>query len=185
MKSFLKIITSLAILLAIIVSGCSNEPKSNKDKESVKVESEKGEHTRDVGEKGESEEDGTQFGKNDVYDAVRGGAHLILKFDAESNTFKGTVVNTTSEVLSRVRVEVHLSNGVELGPTIAVDLKPDEKIEIELVASEKDFETWSTHAEVGSSEEGHGNEGEGEHGKEGKEGEGEHGGEKESEEESK
>ena len=48
---------------------------------------------------------------------VRNGARLILSYDAASNSFKGTVENTTSNVLTRVRVEVHLSNGAELGPT--------------------------------------------------------------------
>ena len=42
---------------------------------------------------------------------------LILHYDAASNSFKGTVENTTSGVLDRVRIEVHLSNGTELGPT--------------------------------------------------------------------
>lgn len=182
MKHILKTIL-LAIVLVTVISSCSNKPKSNKDKESVVVESEKGEHARDVGENGEGEEDGTQFGLSDVYDVVRNGAHLILSFDAKSNSFKGTVENTTEKVVEKVRVEVHLSNGIELGPTTPVDLKSGEKISVELKATEKAFETWSTHAEVGSSEEGHGSEGEeGEH--DGK-GEGEHGGEKEGEGEHK
>ena len=165
MKHILKTIL-LAIVLVTIISSCSNEPKSNKDKESVVVESEKGEHARDVGGKGEGEEDGTQFGLSDIYDVVKNGAHLILSFDAESNSFKGTVENTTNKVLDRVRVEVHLSNGIELGPTTPVDLKPGEKITVELKTTEKAFETWSTHAEVGGSE--HSNEGgEGEHSGEG------------------
>jgi len=177
MKHILKTIL-LAIVLVTIISSCSNEPKSNKDKESVVVESEKGEHARDVGGKGEGEEDGTQFGLSDIYDVVKNGAHLILSFDAESNSFKGTVENTTNKVLDRVRVEVHLSNGIELGPTTHVDLKPGEKITVELKATEKAFETWSTHAEVGNSEHSHEG-GEGEHSGEGdnehdQEGEGEH-----------
>lgn len=177
MKHILKTIL-LAIVLVTIISSCSNEPKSNKDKESVVVESEKGEHARDVGGKGEGEEDGTQFGLSDIYDVVKNGAHLILSFDAESNSFKGTVENTTNKVLDRVRVEVHLSNGIELGPTTPVDLKPGEKITVELKATEKAFETWSTHAEVGNSEHSHEG-GEGEHSGEGdnehdQEGEGEH-----------
>lgn len=174
MKHILKTIL-FVIVLVTIISSCSNKPKSNKDKESIVVESEKGEHARDVGENGESEEDGTQFGLSDVYDVVKNGAHLVLSFDAENNSFKGTVENTTDEVLERVRVEVHLSNGIELGPTTPVDLKPGEKIIVELKATEKTFETWSTHAEVGSSEEGHSEEGEGEGEHEhGNEGEGEH-----------
>lgn len=182
MKHILKTIL-LAIFLVNIISSCSNEPKSNKDKESVVVESEKGEHARDIGENGEGEEDGTQFGLSDIYDVVKNGAHLILAYDADNNIFKGTVENTGDEVLEKVRVEVHLSNGIELGPTTSIDLKPGEKVEVKLESSENDFETWSTHAEVGSSEEGHGSEGKkGEHDGEG---EGEHGGEKEGEGEHK
>ena len=74
-------------------------------------------------------------------------------------------------MLTRVRVEIHLSSGKELGPTVAADLEPGEKREVELVVGTEDFETWSTHAEVGNSEHSHG---EGEHSHEG-EGEGEHG----------
>jgi len=163
MNHILKIIAGVAIILAIISTGCSNEPKSKKVKESETFEAERGEHKADVGGKGEGEEDGTQYGLTDVYDVVKNGAHLVLSFDEESNSFIGTVENTNQEVLKRVRVEVHLSNGIELGPTTPKDLKPGEKISVKLKASEKTFETWSTHAEISSSEEGHGEEGEGEH----------------------
>ena len=86
-----------------------------------------------------------------------------MAYDAESNSFSGTVENTTDEILERVRVEVHLSSGKELGSTTPTDLKPGEKIDIKLAATEKDFEGWSTHAEVGSSEHGHSGEGDEEH----------------------
>jgi len=95
----------------------------------------------------------------------------VLKYDSEASAFLGTVENVSNETLSRVRVEVHLSNGTELGPTTQVDLKPDEKREIELSVESDDFTTWSTHAEVGDSE--HNHEGDGEHSHEG-EGEHEH-----------
>jgi len=160
MKQF-KTIAGLVIILGIIFSGCSNEPKNSKEKEPVTLEAGKSEHKADVGGEGEGEEDGTQFGLSDVYDVVKNGAHLILAYDAENNIFKGTVENTSDEVLEKVRVEVHLSNGIELGPTTSVDLKPGEKVEVKLEGSEKDFETWSTHTEVGTSE--HSHEGEGEH----------------------
>ena len=120
------------------------------------------EHSHDVETVGEGEESGTQFGLDDVYDDVRKGAHLKLAYDVENNIFKGSVENTSDEVLEKVRVEVHLSNGIELGPTTAVDLKPGEKVDVELKASKKEFKTWSTHAEVGSSEHSHEG-GEGEH----------------------
>jgi len=113
------------------------------------------------------------------WDETRKGAHLILAYNAATQSFKGTVQNTTSKALSEVRIEVHLSNGVELGPTKRIDLKPGEKIPVELSAAGHKFAWWTTHPEHGS-EEGHGPEGEhggrGEHGEGGHEGRGEHGG---------
>ena len=100
--------------------------------------------------------------KEEVYDEIRKGAHLVLSYDAESNSFIGEVANTTEELLEKVRIEVHLSNGTELGPTEPVDLKSGEKVQVKLEATEENFETWSTHAEVGSSEHSHEG-GEGEH----------------------
>jgi hypothetical protein len=82
------------------------------------------------------------------------------------------VENTTDIILKQVRVEVHLSNGVELGPTTPTDLNPGESIEISLTATNKDFDGWTAHPEVGESgggEHGHG-EGDNEHGEEGESG---------------
>ena len=44
-----------------------------------------------------------------------------MSSDAAAETFRGEVVNTTSATVTQVRVEIHLSNGVELGPTPRVD----------------------------------------------------------------
>ncbi len=166
MNHFLRTFAGIAILLSVIFTGCSNEPRHNKEKVLETLEAERGEHSRDVEEKGEGEEDGTQFSKNDIYDEIKNGAHLVLSYNTGNNSFTGTVENVTQEVIKKVRVEVHLSSGIELGPTTSKNLNPGEKILVELNATEKAFETWSTHAEVGSGE--HGNEGgDGEHGEEG------------------
>ena len=66
----------------------------------------------------------------------------------------GTVENISNRALERVRVEVHLSNGKELGPTTPLDLLPGAKRVVELEASGEGFEHWSAHAEVGSGEHG-------------------------------
>ena len=111
--------------------------------------SESGEH-REGSESGEhGEESGTQYALEDTYDVVRAGARLILSYDSGSNTFTGTVENVTNDILRRVRVEVHLSNGIELGPTTPTDLAPGEVMNISLEASGQPFETWSAHPEVG------------------------------------
>ena len=104
----------------------------------------------------EGEESGQQFAKDETYDHVRNGARLKLAYDATTNTFVGTVENMTNQTLSKVRVEVHLSNGIELGPTTPTDLTPGQKIDVKLSAAGQDFNKWSAHPEVGSSEHGGG-----------------------------
>ena len=91
---------------------------------------------------------------DETYDAVRSGARLILKYDAPSNSFEGTVENTTNGVLGRVRIEVHLSNGTELGPTTPTDMAPGEVATVNLPATQASFTGWTAHAEVGAGEEG-------------------------------
>ena len=117
---------------------------------------------------------------NETFDAVRGGARLILSYDSASNAFEGTVENTTTSVLTRVRIEVHLSNGTELGPTTPIDLAPGQVATVNLPSTPGSFTGWIAHAEVGSGSEGGqqaggaGAEGRGEHGGGGESG-GEHG----------
>ena len=112
------------------------------------------------------EESGTELGLDESYDAVRNGARLVLHYDVHSNALLGYVENTTDSTLKQVRVEVHLSNGVELGPTTPADLDPGGRMDVSLVATSKDFDGWTAHPEVGESGGGddeHGEEGEGEH----------------------
>ena len=111
---------------------------------------------------------------NETFDMVRGGARLILNYDAVSNAFVGTVENTTNTVLTRVRIEVHLSNGTELGPTTPVDMTPGQVMQVNIPATAAPFTGWTPHAEVGSGEGGSGGESAGEHGSSGESG-GEHG----------
>ena len=95
---------------------------------------------------------------NETFDMTRAGARLIMNYDPASNTFTGTVENTTNSPLSNVRIEIHLSNGAELGPTTPVDMAPGEVIDINLPSTPESFTGWTPHAEVGGGESG------GEHG---------------------
>ena len=134
-----------------------------------------GEGTEGGGERGAGGEEGSganTLALDDTFDTVRSGARLILKYDAPGNSFKGTVENTTNGVLNRVRIEVHLSNGAELGPTTPTDMAPGEVIAIDLAATAESFTSWTAHAEVGAG--GEGSESGGEHGS-GRESGGEHG----------
>ena len=131
----------ITVMLTVgLISGCSND-----------------DILKDSGE-----ESSTELTLNETYDNVRNGARLILAYDAQSNSFKGTVENTTDETLQQVRVEVHLSNGTELGPTTSVDLQPGAKSDIELTATSMNFDGWTAHPEVEGGENGN-NEAGGEH----------------------
>ena len=122
------------------------------------------------------EESGTMLALDENYDHVRNGVRLVISYDAAANAFSGAIENTTDASIQQVRVEVHLSNGVELGPTPTVSLAPGETREVRLDATGQDFEGWSAHAETGSAEHSGAGEGsDGEHN--GEEGEGEHGSE--------
>ena len=111
------------------------------------------------------------------------GARLVLEFDPRTQVFEGSVTNTTARTLSQVRVEVHLDNGTELGPTRRIDLGPGVTGHVELGAFGNVFNSWVSHPEAGV-EQGHGvggeerGEGAGEHAaREGRgEDRGEHGG---------
>ena len=118
-------------------------------------EGEQGEHASEVekGEHaGEGEETGPRISKDGTHDEVRKGVRLILSFDNESSSFIGTVENVIEKTVSRVRVEVHLSNGTELGPTKPIDLAPGKKVDVKLSAEGQSFNWWKAHAEADASE---------------------------------
>ncbi|MCY3732742.1 MAG: FxLYD domain-containing protein, partial [Chloroflexi bacterium] len=122
----------------------------------------RGESGGETGQHNEARERGSASGDSDggeasranalardaTFDEVRGGARLILKFDDASNSFRGIVENTSDRVLTRVRVEVHLDNGAELGPTTPTDLAPGETLDIVLPSTPESFTAWTTPAEV-------------------------------------
>ena len=147
---------------------------TGEDPEGVSNRGAGGEHGNESTGGGGEEGDGAySLTPDETYDAVRSGARLILDYDAARNSFRGTVENTTQGALDRVRIEVHLSNGAELGPTTPTDMAPGEMMEVYLPATPASFTGWTAHAEVGGG--GEGSESGGEHGAEG-----EHGGGSES-----
>ena len=119
------------------------------------------------GAAGSEEASGANLAPNETFDAVRGGARLILNYDAAGNAFTGTVENTTGNTLTNVRIEVHLSNGTELGPTTPVDLAPSQVMDVNLPSTAASFTDWIAHAEVVSGAEGGQATGEGGEGGEG------------------
>lgn len=126
-----------------------------------------GEHALEAGEgrESESEESGTQYGLSDAAKETRRGVELVVRFDSARRVFAGTLRNGTDATVRQVRVEVHLSNGVELGPTPNVVLRPGQSVPVELSAGSQEFDKFSTHVEIGAAEHGgdHGGREDGEH----------------------
>jgi len=151
-KSVIKLIVSvLFIQIIFLSSSCKNGERGHNE---------------------EGEESGKRYTQTEACDVERRGIKLHLQFDKSSSSFVGNMKNVTKRVIKKARVEVHLSNGVELGPTKAVNIIPGKSIRVNLPAKNQSFTWWSTHAETGSSEHGKDEGSESEHGSE--EGEGEH-----------
>ncbi len=192
-KRFLSWIALGVMLLALILTGCTgdrgSEGRENGERSTVSESVERGEGSggehgsggegsgnegsegSESGASGGEEASSATLAPDQTFDAVRGGARLVMNYDPASNGFVGTVENTTNSTLTRVRIEVHLSNGTELGPTTPVDLAPGQMIPVTLASTQASFTGWIAHAEVGGGE-GSGGESGGEGGSEGAGGEG-------------
>ena len=139
MRKLLLPIVCTATLVALGVLGCSGSPTEPS-----------GEGHGLEGQGGESGESGTRYTPSETAREVRNGVELIVNYDSTRQWFTGTVRNTTSATVTQVRVEVHLSNGVELGPTPRVDLAAGETRSIELDAGGQTFSWFTIHVEIGS-----------------------------------
>lgn len=140
----------LVLMLSLAVWGCGS------DGEGV------GEGAEGTGEgagEGVGEEGGAALAFGDMFDQVRKGARLII----EGPAFVGTVENTTTGTLQNVWVEVHLSNGVGLGPEVIGDMAPGEMVDVAVFLTDEalatPFDGWTPHAEVGAGGEGGGGSG--------------------------
>jgi hypothetical protein len=109
---------------------------------------EEGEHGGEGGHDEEGEESGVYISAGETWDVERNGAQLVLAFDAESNSFVGTVENKTPVRLCAIRVEVHLDTGTELGPTDRVNLDPGATTSVTLSTEGEAFESFTAHPEM-------------------------------------
>ena len=154
---------SILVILTLLVgvfAGCAGEDDGGMEYGEEMVN----ESTAEQDEGGEEGESGTQYALADTAEEIRSGIELSISYDSAREVFSGTMTNTTDETVRMVRVEVHLSNGVELGPTPTVDLAAGESREVELDAGSQTFTTFGAHVEIGSGEHGSGHsEEEGEH----------------------
>ena len=106
MKSSRLFLPLVAVLLAFSLVACSQGRKSGGEMGGSETP---GEHVGMGGEGGEGgsgeggEESATQYGLDETFDMVRAGARLVLRYDAATETFTGTVENTTGATLQQVR----------------------------------------------------------------------------------
>lgn len=150
MQNYLTLFMTISIVGMTFTSCGKREGNKEGSKSGVLTES-KEPHLRDYTQS-EGEEDGTLYSIDYKYDKVENGVRLILSFETEENRFIGSVENVSDKTIENIRIEIHLSNGKELGPAIPANLKPGERREVQLDTNGEEFETWSTHAEVGMSE---------------------------------
>ena len=157
---------TVAVALTLFGMACATSDKGQK-KSATQAEEEhthqqgeaqhthegEGELAHEHGEEGE--ESGEKLTPTDTYDGVHKGVRLVLAYHNASSSFVGSVENTTDKLIKNVRVEVHLSTGVELGPTERIDLAPGEKSGVKLEAKGHVFEWWEAHLETGSGEHDH------------------------------
>ena len=139
-------LAAFGLLLALAFTGCLEGSESGEHDEG----SESGEHAEgsESGEHDDGEESRNPVRPGRDIRRGPGRCSAGLSYDSDANAFTGTVENTTGDTLRRVRVEVHLSNGIELGPTTPVDLAPGQMTEVTLPATSQPFISWSAHPEV-------------------------------------
>ena len=156
MSRFPRYSVVIPLLLALSLAACSSIGGDGGEGPESSVEGGPG-HDSGGGEgsEGGGEESAVKLGLTETFDMPRAGTRLILRYDASTMTFTGTVENTTGQTLTNVRVEIHLSNGVELGPLVVGNIPAGETRPVTLDATGQSFTTWSPHAEVGAGEANH------------------------------
>lgn len=112
-------------------------------------EHEGGEHEGEGHDEGDGES-GVYISEAETWQSTRDGVALTLAYDPGYAVFSGRLSNQGSERACRVRVEVHLSTGQELGPTDPVDLAPGASTMVELPAGDAAFPEYTAHAELSS-----------------------------------
>ena len=146
-------LAALAVVTLLGLTSCAGtrDSEAAEGEPAAALEHDGGDEGRGEGgehdEGGEGEESGEYIARDESWDATRRGMRLQLSFDPAEDAFTGTVENTTQETICAVRVEVHLSGSIELGPTERTDLAPGESVAIELPAEGSDFEVWTAHPE--------------------------------------
>ena len=153
-RRLLPIVTALVLSLGLAACAAESQPDADGAGESTLAQqtAERGEE-RDGGEQEEAdgeegEESGVYIARTASWSETRNDAWLQLSFNSASNSFVGRVSNTGNEPLCDVRVEVHLSTGIELGPTGRTGGPYGGSINVTLPSGGEEFTTWTAHPEM-------------------------------------
>ena len=134
------LIGALGFCICLAPIGCSNGPESGTSQGSGEFR---------YATLGEGIHPPPDLGLLDTQGLYKAGAEGTLSYDSATHAFMGRVENPTKATLRQVRVVVHLSNGIKLGPTVSVDLAPDQAVDITIPAGGQPFTHWSAYLEVG------------------------------------
>jgi len=63
---------------------------------------------------------------NDVFVDTINGVRVVMEYKADNKYFKGSLENVTEVPISGVKVNIYLSNGLELNKSLATELKVDD-----------------------------------------------------------
>ena len=110
----------------------------------------------DLIELNEQGESGQLWNRAETANETVNGVNLILIFDEDSQSFKGTIENINTNIAQQVKVEVHVvyADGTtkEYGPTIPEDMQAGEKRNVVLATpNASNFTGFRMHPELGGS----------------------------------
>lgn len=142
-------VSTLLALTIFAVTACSASTEESGIAGKEEMEAVEGGHSDTAGETAlpQGDQSGTYIVREATWNGVRRGVRLEMRMDDESGSFTGTVTNTTDARICAVRVEVHLADGPELGPTDQVDLAAGTTAPMTLDAEGQGFERWTAHSE--------------------------------------
>ena len=149
------IVTALVVSLGLAACAAESQPDADGAGESTLAQqtderssSESRTEVASAERREEGVESGVYIARTASWSETRNDAWLQLSFNSASNSFVGRVSNTGNEPLCDFRVEVHLSTGIELGPTERTGVPYGGSINVTLPSGGEEFTTWTAHPEM-------------------------------------
>lgn len=147
MKRTCRLFTLLLLVCVLGFTACNNNAGSKEDVESQAI-SENEESAWDLVDLE------AQLLKTDVYDDTISGVHVMVKYMLDDKYFYGSLENVGDEHVVGLKLGMHLSNGMDLGPSHGADLEPGKAGSVVIDADIKEWEKWAVYVEIGDAEGG-------------------------------